>query len=221
MSKGFQKTHGMSFESIYHIWTNMKNKCYNPKYVGFKNVGEIGIEVCAEWKESFEKFYEDMHKSYFKGAHLTRRDACDHYCMQNCRWTSKIDRVDKRNKMLSFNGETLHVDVWAERLGITSATLMQRIYYKMPKEKMFKELIYAQPKKVGERFGKWVIIAHLKGKRDADGKLIPASCMVKCDCGTSKTIVYHSLKSGYSKSCGCLRYAKKEIKYPATVTWLL
>lgn len=27
----------------------------------------------------------------------------------------------------------------------------------------------------------------------------------KCDCGKMKSISYHSLSNGYTKSCGCLR----------------
>lgn len=50
----------------------------------------------------------------------------------------------------------------------------------------------------GTRFNSWTVLSLLR----TGGKL---KCLCKCDCGTEKVVSYDYLKSGKSKSCGCLR----------------
>ena len=42
----------------YRIWKAMKSRCYAPclKHLSYQ---QKGIIVCDEWKNSFDKFYED------------------------------------------------------------------------------------------------------------------------------------------------------------------
>jgi hypothetical protein len=47
----------------------------------------------------------------------------------------------------------------------------------------------------GERFGRWVALEYLGGKR----------WRCRCDCGTEREVLAAMLKSGHSRSCGCLR----------------
>lgn len=58
----------------------------------------------------------------------------------------------------------------------------------------------------GKKFGRWTVIKNLpKGK-----------CVCKCDCGIIKNVYRGFLKSGRSKSCGCLRreLTSKRLKTP-------
>ena len=54
--------------------------------------------------------------------------------------------------------------------------------------------------RIGERYGRLVIIQLLnKGKY-----------FCKCDCGNEVTLLYQNVKTGNSKSCGCLNIEKRQ-----------
>lgn len=52
--------------------------------------------------------------------------------------------------------------------------------------------------KRGDKYNRWSVI------READQKWSHRMFLCKCSCGTSKTVTLASLRSGISKSCGCL-----------------
>ena len=53
-----REKHGKSNTRIYNIYICMKERCYNPNSPSYKNYGGRGIEVCEEWANNFEAFYE-------------------------------------------------------------------------------------------------------------------------------------------------------------------
>lgn len=55
----------------------------------------------------------------------------------------------------------------------------------------------------GQRFGRWTVIGENPDEQSTSHKLI-----CKCDCGNVRTVLYGNLRSGKSKSCGCLRAEK-------------
>ena len=60
----------------------------------------------------------------------------------------------------------------------------------------------------GERFGMWLVLgdpAHCDGKRGVYWKC-------RCDCGTEQKVITHSLRSGNSRNCGCIRKEKIRIQ---------
>lgn len=54
----YGKTHGLRNHPLYIIWHNMKERCYNKNFLGYKNYGGRGITVCDEWKNNFQIFYD-------------------------------------------------------------------------------------------------------------------------------------------------------------------
>ena len=82
-------------------------RVWNPKDKDYKNYGARGILVDDSWK-SFSKFVEDMG---FPGvdSHTNQRLTLDRldndkgYCKDNCRWTTKKNKiqtdVNQRNKL--------------------------------------------------------------------------------------------------------------------------
>ena len=56
--EGNNKKENLSNSRLYHIWTNMKGRCYIKDNHSFKNYGERGIKVCEEWKSNFLSFYK-------------------------------------------------------------------------------------------------------------------------------------------------------------------
>lgn len=53
-------THGLVDHPLYHVWTNMKSRCYNEKNKRYNVYGAEGVTVCNEWKSSrgFKNFYD-------------------------------------------------------------------------------------------------------------------------------------------------------------------
>jgi hypothetical protein len=79
----------------YKTWANILQKCHNKNHNVFKHYGGRGIKVCNEWKNSFEKFYEDM-GSRPEGCSLDRIDPNGDYSVCNCRWADAfIQNVNK------------------------------------------------------------------------------------------------------------------------------
>ena len=55
--KGGNIKHNCSDKKLYHIWSNMLQRCSNPKNPSYNDYGGRGIKVCNEWKENFINFY--------------------------------------------------------------------------------------------------------------------------------------------------------------------
>lgn len=81
----------------YYSWHKMKQRCYNPKQVGYKNYGGRGIVVCDRWRDSFSAFLEDMGERP-KGKTLDRIDPDGNYEPSNCRWASYSEQTQNRRK---------------------------------------------------------------------------------------------------------------------------
>ena len=55
---------------------------------------------------------------------------------------------------------------------------------------------------VGQRFGRWLVLAEVQRHRRPNGVLVRMwSCL--CDCGTESLVATGPLRSGQSQSCGC------------------
>lgn len=98
-----------------------------------------------EWN-SFEKFYEDMHETYFDGARLVRLDKSKNFCKENCKWcTDEESAMLKESTILiTYNGETLTMKEWAIKAETTTSAISNR-YYKHP-EYTPEEWIYGKKK---------------------------------------------------------------------------
>lgn len=52
---------------------------------------------------------------------------------------------------------------------------------------------------VGERYGRWTVLDVALGE-DGKGRYV-----VRCDCGTERSVSGYTIRSGRSRSCGCLQ----------------
>ena len=69
---------------------------------------------------------------------IERIDVDKDYCPENCKWADKTEQANntRRNHFVTFQGETLTISQWGEKLGIDKKKLWERIYlHKMPPEK--------------------------------------------------------------------------------------
>jgi hypothetical protein len=106
----------------------MLTRCLNPKSQDWKLYGGRGITVCPEWR-SFEGFYADMGAKPSPTMTLDRINSNLGYFAGNCRWASPREQARNisTNRRLTHLGETLCLAEWAERAGIPSGTIGQRL----------------------------------------------------------------------------------------------
>lgn len=123
-------THGMTNTRLYHIWKQMRHRCYKPYASNYARYGGRGITVCEEWKNDFQAFYDwSMANGYSDDLSIDRIDANGNYEPSNCRWIGlDLQANNKRNNhYLTYKGRTQTVAEWSKEVGIKYATLWQRI----------------------------------------------------------------------------------------------
>ena len=112
----------------YHSWEHMRERCLNPTHPRYADYGGRGITVCERWRNNYATFASDMGPRP-SGFTLDRIDTNGPYEPGNCRWSSPIkqNRNSRRNRRITFNGETLALVEWSERVGLSQKTLLSRL----------------------------------------------------------------------------------------------
>ena len=124
------KKHGMRHERLYHSWIDMKQRCQNPNNSRYDDWGGRGIEVCPEWRDSFEAFRDwALANGYRDDLTIERKDVNGHYCPENCCWITKEQqqRNKRNNRIITYNGKTQTLQQWADELGMHETTLLYRL----------------------------------------------------------------------------------------------
>jgi hypothetical protein len=104
--------------SEYRSWRGMIERCENPRHIGFKYYGALGVKVCERW-HNFEAFLADM------GLKPTPKHTIDRwpnpngdYEPGNCRWaTQRQQRFSQRAHSESFRV----LKAWEARSRISKA----------------------------------------------------------------------------------------------------
>lgn len=125
-----RKTHGMSKTRLYHIWSDMKGRCYRTHNKNYGLYGGKGIRVCDEWKNNFQAFCNwALANGYSENLTIDRIDSNKNYEPNNCRWATQREQCNNisRNHLLTYKGETKTMSEWADITGIPYTTLRARI----------------------------------------------------------------------------------------------
>lgn len=108
----------------YRVWSAMKSRCrHHPRYHG------RGITVCERWQK-FENFLADMGPRPSLRHTLDRHpDNNGNYEPGNCRWATAREQNNNRrdNRPLTFQGETMNMSQWAQRLGLKPDLIHYRL----------------------------------------------------------------------------------------------
>lgn len=104
------KTHGMSRGSkhkhtgLFQRWSNIKDRCCNPKSKDYGRYGGRGITICDEWKLDYVSFYNwAIANGYSEGLQIDRKDNSKGYSPDNCRWASPKENSNNRRDNITVN----------------------------------------------------------------------------------------------------------------------
>lgn len=92
------RTHGLSKTKTYKSWSDMIQRCTNPKDTHYPEWGGRGITVCPEWFK-FEAFFADMGEKP-PGLIFDKIDNNGNYHKANCHYCT--DKESRRNKQQSI-----------------------------------------------------------------------------------------------------------------------
>ena len=125
----------------YYSWQGMKNRCYNTNSQDYSLYGARGINVCDEWKDSFETFVSDMGEKP-EGMSLDRIDVNGDYTPKNCRWADDVTQANNKrfNIIITYMGETKPLGIWARELGVSLGVLYRRLNSGWPIDRLFKKV---------------------------------------------------------------------------------
>ena len=128
--KSSQTTHNSSKTRIYHIWQNVKRRCYNPNYIYFKYYGGKGIIMCNEWLNDFPAFKEwSLKNGYSDVLTLDRIDSNGNYEPSNCRWVSRKDQQNNTSRCHKFtiDGQTKTIAEWCSIYNVPHERIRRRV----------------------------------------------------------------------------------------------
>ncbi len=96
----------LSKQPEYQIWSQIKQRCRNPKNKKYLSYGGRGIEMCDRWYNSYLLFIEDMGRRPDNKHSLDRINNDGNYEPGNCRWvTAEIQNFNKRTTAVVNPGD--------------------------------------------------------------------------------------------------------------------
>lgn len=111
----------------YATWRHINARCKNPNNKSYKGYGGRGITVCSRW-DDFLLFLADMGTRPDNHS-IDRIDNNGNYTPDNCRWATNHQQArNKRNNVnITWDGRTQCLSDWANELGMSKATISQRL----------------------------------------------------------------------------------------------
>jgi len=127
-----RRTHGMSHTHLHNAWIRMKERCYYEGNNRYQYYGGKGIEVCNEWKDSFEAFMVwAFSNGYKQGLSIERKNVALDYSPENCCWIPVSQQAMNKSTshLETINGETKNLLQWCQHYDIGYAKVMARLHY--------------------------------------------------------------------------------------------
>lgn len=122
--------HGETGTRLYRIWADIKTRCYNTQNHNYQKYGAKGIVMCDEWNTNYEAFRNwALANGYNNTLTIDRISPLGNYEPSNCRWaTQKVQQNNRSNNhVLTYDGETLTISQWNEKMGFPRGTISQRL----------------------------------------------------------------------------------------------
>lgn len=132
--------HNPSHHRLYHIWFDMKRRCYQKHNKRWEKYGGRGIKVCPEWLNDFQAFFNwSMTNGYADNLTIDRIHMDGDYSPENCRWADNFQQANNRsnNHYITYHGETKTMMEWSKVLNVNYSALRRRINAGWDVEKAF------------------------------------------------------------------------------------
>ena len=140
-TRSVSTTHGMTGTRTYRAWSNMIQRCTNPKNGSYPDYGGRGITVCERWMV-FENFLADMGPCD-DNLTIERLDNSKGYEPGNCTWIPKAQQSANRRNIVRVCGLT--TPELSALLGLKPDAIYMRIHRDKPKfTQQVKELLHGR-----------------------------------------------------------------------------
>ena len=124
---------GGTITSLYRVWSQVKQRCYNQQHAAYPNYGGRGIKMFGAWRRSYLEFeryiIETIGERAGRQYSIDRIDNARGYVPGNLRWATGAQQA--RNKRTAqyyeLNGERHTLAEWAELAGLTYDRVRQRV----------------------------------------------------------------------------------------------
>lgn len=132
---------GYKDHPLYQTWSDMRQRCYNPKNKHYHDYGGRGIAVCERWDE-FKNFLADMDMPPPKHS-IDRIDNNGDYEPDNCRWATAEQQANNTrvNSLVTYEGMTKTLSEWSRHVGLSHSAL----YYRIKKSQWSVERAFTTP----------------------------------------------------------------------------
>lgn len=121
--------HGMFGTKVYNTWSRMIGRCENSRNPKYQEYGARGIQVCKEWRDSFDLFYLHVGDPPSDKHQIDRIDTNGDYEPGNVRWVDLHEQAqNKRNSKWWICGGVRYESCYqaAEALGLDHVTIFKR-----------------------------------------------------------------------------------------------
>jgi hypothetical protein len=124
----------------HRAWIEMRRRCRPTKHLASVHYTGRGIQVCERW-QTFKNFLTDMGPRPSPKHSIDRIDNDGNYEPKNCRWATATEQIRNRTntRLVSFNGESLTIKEWCERLGLDYVAMKDRLRHGWSPERAFTE----------------------------------------------------------------------------------
>lgn len=187
---------------LWLTWIGIVQRCTKPGSPGYDAYKDKG--VCDRWLASFAAFIEDVGERPSEEHTLDRISNEKGYEPDNVRWATKHEQAMNKGNTIRviWNGKLVPLWDLAIKHGVNPETAYSRWRKKWPLKKVLERDPTAFKGRVedikGLTFGLLTVLRH----SHVVGGHAYWEC--KCACGATTVRNAHALKSGNTKSCGCL-----------------
>jgi len=129
--------HGLSKHPLYRVWAGILARCYTLSAANYNFYGGIGVRVCDLWKNDFTSFYEwALSKGWQKGMQIDKDILAKQknmppnmYSPELCSIVTSKENCNtkKSNRVIEYNGVSLNIKQWANKIGINRTTIYLRL----------------------------------------------------------------------------------------------
>ena len=196
-------------KTLYKRYYNIKDRCYNSNSKSFHRYGGRGVQMCDEWLNDYQKF-EDwaLSHGFNESLAIDRINNDGDYSPQNCRFvTLKENNQNRRTtRFYTIDGVTKNLQQWCDYYCIKRSTVYTRLQHgwdiKDALSAPIKNAVRDKKSIIGNRYGRLVVLKYAGDEYIGSDNNSRWVC--KCDCGNEVIVGGNKLKTGHSKSCGCL-----------------